>query len=585
MADLSRKRVLIDIENYESAGDDNGVLSYALDDISNRISADKIFDLDVEYVLKLKSKQYFLNRTLFVRDLSNVILDGNGATLAVTSFVSAMKIQNCSAFTVSNLSFDYNPLPFLQGTVVDVSDCVYTVGIDDGYSDDVSILNQNETIYMNIHDSNSGAFLEDTSVDYSVKNVRKSEDGFIKFDLFGSFEKVRAPITGDAISLYQRGADTVRIQASEDITFFDVNIFSSPGFALTDLNSYGGTKMKNCNIIPGPKPIGARKSRIKSCNGDATHFMTLKKGPVIENCRFTHCGDDCINIHGFFLYVVDVNDKEILVSPKFFAKFDVGEQLCFFKKNTFLRLGTAKITDFKEIHTDKYSDVIKELWKNTIGNCLSVKRLYSIKLDRVVDELSQGDILYSLDTVGNGSVIKNNYFGLNRARGIVFKGTNGTIENNTVTGCSKAAIMVAADMEWAEAGFADNLVIKNNIIKNCAIDKQAKLGDRYTVGSIMVMLQSFGGFKKCFNYENIIIENNTVEDSGVYGIFVSNANKVTVNNNKVINPFKSGINEIASWYNIKPKSGIFIGESTNASESDNSVINKSDDLSIDIEIR
>jgi hypothetical protein len=61
---------------------------------------------------------------------------------------------------------------------------------------------------------------------------------------------------------------------------------------------------QNVSIVPGPKPAGATTDRLVSTNSDGTHFITVERGPTIQDCTFANTSDDAVNVHGFYYYVV-----------------------------------------------------------------------------------------------------------------------------------------------------------------------------------------------------------------------------------------------------------------------------------------
>ncbi|MBX3172593.1 MAG: GNAT family N-acetyltransferase [Candidatus Eremiobacteraeota bacterium] len=62
-------------------------------------------------------RTYALNATLLGQSLDNVTLNGNGAHILMNAPTAGfMQLKGCSNVTVANLTVDYDPLPFTQGT-------------------------------------------------------------------------------------------------------------------------------------------------------------------------------------------------------------------------------------------------------------------------------------------------------------------------------------------------------------------------------------------------------------------------------------------------------------------------------------
>ena len=83
----------------------------------------------------LENKTYRIDRTIKINRTSDLTLDGNGALLLMTKYVMALNVHDCSRIRLTNMIFDYDPLPFTQGEVVGVNPQAMTwdLRIDDGY--------------------------------------------------------------------------------------------------------------------------------------------------------------------------------------------------------------------------------------------------------------------------------------------------------------------------------------------------------------------------------------------------------------------------------------------------------------------
>lgn len=197
--------VRISIAEYEYMGDDNDVLGYAFEKISNSTMSNTIQGKTVNYILELKKKAYKLTSSLQIQGCSNLTVEGNGASIIMNADEAALVIRNCNNVCFKNLSVDYDPLPFTQGVIKSVSGLTYTVQIDAGYRTDNFIKDSLGTVYANLHDAKTGAFLENSSCDYAVSKFVTSSGGTIKVTLSAVNGVGKVPEVGDVISIYQRG--------------------------------------------------------------------------------------------------------------------------------------------------------------------------------------------------------------------------------------------------------------------------------------------------------------------------------------------------------------------------------------------
>src|SRR5690606_20049081 len=61
-----------------------------------------------------------MSRQVNIRAVENLVIDGQGATLLFTSRDAGLHIASARGLTLKNLTIDYDPLPFTQGTIVNI---------------------------------------------------------------------------------------------------------------------------------------------------------------------------------------------------------------------------------------------------------------------------------------------------------------------------------------------------------------------------------------------------------------------------------------------------------------------------------
>lgn len=573
-------RVTLSINEYKNNCNDATALQTAFDDIKHRQTEEK----NTAYSLVLENKRYYIDRTLKIEDLTDVVIDGSGATIVVTECVAAFDILNCNSVTLKSLSVDYDPLYYTQGSVIAINGNTFSIEIDAGYRDDYeNFLLKKRFAVMTVHDPVTGGVKDGATEDYEVKELSRPRPGVIDATLSIPYTgpSEYRPQMGDKIALYLCITGVFGIYNCANTVFDTVSILAAAGFGIHEKSGKGGTVLKNCRIVPGPAPKGATEKRILSTLGDATHFQAVEKGPTVEECVFTNCCDDCINAHGFFFRVSQLDGEYIYLSIIGDERWAVGDTVNCFAKGTYEKRGSAKIIEFERIE----GFTISEKNAAILGNTGYSKTAYRIRLDKPIAGLSVGDDMTDTNRISSGAVVRNSTFGYNRARGIVLKGHNCIVENNSISGCTNSGIMIISELSWAEAGFPENTVVRNNTVTHTCHSSRTRNGGGATVGAIMVLLDSAkGDFFHCSELRNITVESNTVNQSGAYGIFVGNCNGITIRNNRVERPFDRGINRIASNYGIIPKSGIVIGMSQNIIAESN--ITKSDcgDISQSVEI-
>jgi Periplasmic copper-binding protein (NosD) len=87
----------------------------------------------------------------------------------------------------------------------------------------------------------------------------------------------------------------------------------------------------------------------------------------------------------------------------------------------------------------------------------------------------------------------------------------------------------------------------------------------------MVPPEGAKGFANNFQNRNVTIQDNRIDNSFIYRIFVGNADGVKIIDNVVGQTFIRGSFDAGQFYGAKPDSGIFIGGSKNAEIANNKV--------------
>ncbi len=579
------KTVNVNISEYENIGTDIHPIEYAISDLKNKAIANR----DTRYVLNLKNTTYKFDRTLDFTNCVNIEINGNGSKFIWTKEVKAFNISKCTNLKFSNLSIDYDPVNFLQGVVSSVSGSVFKVKLDVGYPTYSQIFSPEKTTTFQLHDSATGAVKENSKDTYYLDGCSEVSKSEIQAKMTYTYNDSRMPKVGDAITLWQSKERTVTIEDSEKTIFDSVNIYNA-GFGIYEENGIGGSVFTNCNLIPGPRPSGAKKDRLRFSTRDATHFACLEKGPSFNNCTITHCGDDCINVHGFFYYVAKIEGNKITLHGKYGNPLEKDDIVVAYSKGDYKQFATAKVTSCKTMNDESVASIVQDIYQEngSEAGTISYSWVEVITVDKKISGLKVGDTIVPTTRQGNGTIVKNCKLGYNRARGILVKGQNSTIENNTITNCTGAGILLWQEVSWQEGGFISNLSVKNNTIKDCLRSFEARHGasnvDSYGAITLGMSRASDGVFRNCYENNSIVIESNVIEKCGGYGIFASNVTNLTISKNKITNPFVGGINSIGEVFGLKPKSGIVIGQANTVYTVDNKVKTNNSAISKAVEV-
>ncbi len=580
----------VDFSSYDT-GNDAKSINNAIEAVKAMRKADEARYERVSYTLELPNRRYELDDTLKLYSVEDLTLNGNGCDFVFTKSVTAILMDSCKNVKFNSFNIDYDPLRYTQGVVKQINGLKCTVEIDEGYPYDIDFINGigvddvygdvsfgEQTFTVNIHDE-TGAVKPDTPTYVFKTNAVSLGGRLVEIEAHSNSLFEGSPLgfmsEGDMISLSYIGPKLLWAESGKGgMEFENINVYSTPGAGFWELSGEGGTLYKNVKVVPGEKPEGATKERVLAMSGDCIHSTMLKKGPIIDSCTFTNLADDAVNMNGLVYYVLSSSGNKTVVAPRWNYPFYIGEEIRGYDGTDLYATATARVTAITVKNDPEMSEIIKELYKDMDQQWGDNTLIYEVTTDKPLD-IKYGDCIMSQNRRCSGAVIKNSTFGKNRSRGIVAKGDDILIENNTITGCMFPSIAVQLDTGFGESGFSSNVIIRGNKVINSSVGKDMTMAiNRENMGAIMVNIlldRAHNGMINNYSHENIVIEDNIIDGTALYGISCTNVDGLTVRNNTINNPFMFGIGTIGQNSGIEPNAGIFIGQCKNVSVSDNTV--------------
>lgn len=584
---------VVNLSDYAADTDDYTFYS-AIDFINMKGAVEAAKGNSVHYTLKIPKKEYRFSKTIEMRGLQDVTIDGNGSTFIFTKNITAIYMNGCKNVTLQDITFDYDPLRYTQGEIKAINGTKITVEIDKGYPSDIKFINgasnTHDDLYnagsdifsANLYDAKTGVIKEDSPGNYLIKTDAVSKgDRLIEVSVHSNSTWEGGPTlgmeVGDLIAFSYVGEKLIWAENCQGgLQYINLTVWGTSGCGFWETGGgVGGSLFKNVVVEPGPKPAGATRDRLVSVNGDFLHQNGLDKGPIVDGCKFTAMMDDVINIHGLVYYVLSSSGNKTLIAPRWDVPFVEGEQLIGYDSESIATTsGKVKITSFKSYKDSSKKAQIEQLYRYCDKQWGDTTLVYEITTDKPLN-VKYGDYIMSHDHRGSGTVIKNSTFGKNRSRGIVIKSDDVLIENNTIESTGFPSITLQFDNAFGESGFSANAIIRNNKIINgtTCVDMHMKVNE-YNYGAIMIGMQFdqvHMGYLNNYEHKNIVIENNVIQGTSVYGIFCTSVDGLTVRNNTIIDPFKHGIGTIGEAYGVTPNGGILIGQCKNVTVTGNKV--------------
>jgi parallel beta-helix repeat protein len=572
---------LFDMATFLGAGvDADAAFAKALAAISKAAADAAKAGGPVHIVFNLgKNASYRISRPLAFKELHGFELNGNGAQLINTTRGSTLTISGSSHVTLRDLTVDYDPLPFTQGTIAafDKPALQITVKVDAGYPDDPAFLATITDGFFKVMDRRTKALKAGARDFLTPAKVERIAPGLIKVHLRWSandcFPSQLPVAVGDAVTIANGYAHAIVVDASAATSFIDLKLLASPGMGILENGGAGSMMLQKVSVVPGPRPKGAVTDRLISTNSDGSHFITVERGPTMEDCSFANTSDDAVNVHGFYYYVVEKPaPRRYLLTPKWDIGLAAGDEIESCDHASFRSLGRTKIEQFTKRHAPELKGKIAPIWKNK-SPTTQPDLIYDVVLQQDLP-LKVGDSVTSLSRIGAGTAIRRCTF--HACGRVLVKAPNALVEDCQFTYSSAIALQAGSDIGfWSESGFAENLVLRNNRFTRSITGANELTGGSGALGTIYIGMtppEGAKGFQNNFQNRNVTIEGNHIDDSYIYGIFVGNADGVKIIGNSIGQTFIRGTAyDAGQLYGIKPDSAIFVGRSRNVEINNNTV--------------
>lgn len=472
--------------------------------------------------------------------VGNFTLSGNGARIVVTNpEVGLLSLRNCSNITLENLTLDYDPLPFTQGTITNVTGSnSFEVAIQPGFTSPA------ESLFLNAPER--WGLLRDSSQPLRVKSGALNVYLVTNCTTVGNVVSITTSsgtssmARGDTYVQLARRDGSAAFQASgcQAITYQNITINASPAAGFIALNS-SQMVYRNNQIVPA-------SGRFHSTCADGIFQIQGAVGPLIENNTISTNGDD-----GIIVKTLGAHANTHTADNKTFT------------------LQSATSGPF----TMNQGDLL-EVYDPQAGALLGSGHIVSLNgsqatLDVAIPGVTQELYFYNQNQCLSNFTVRGNQLISNRRWGIFCCSRNGLIGQNNITNSNAQAIMLMnADQGMQDdCGLAPaNVTIRNNTFTDCFLQAPGALSDIQGILSLVIIGKPAGqpaGSRQTVpvGYQgnrNITITNNTFDGftqppalslqcadgitvsnnlfqrgSGGPTVLLNNANNVTLSNNGI----------------------------------------------------
>lgn len=462
---------------------------------------------------------------LRLKGLRDVTIVADGVEIVCTKTTRAIDIEDCHNLKLSGLSIDYDPLPYTQGRIVELSKDkrVHEIELFDGYPDAYTATTKKYQIFRQ-----SDASLR--WVDYFDPKVEALTSNRLRVTKSARDPAPKEEV-GDliVISSGHDGAKTlphaVVLASCSGVRLDRVTVYASNCFAFLE-NDCKENVYERCHVTKRAEtddPVPRAVPRLRSANADAFHSKRATKGPQIVGCYAHYQGDDCVNINGDYHLIADATDRRLRVIAKQSMDIRRGD-LAELTDRRGAVLPEARVVSIRKSGalTSRDRAMVASLDLHATLKTHAAGRLatvYELELDRAVS-LDPGSLIASINRRGDGFTVADCDFGHVRSRGIIVKASHGDIRDNRLTACRSESIKLAAEGYWLESGSASDVRILRNVISDC--------------GSVAIAVYAKGyatGFADGAAHRRITIADNHISDSPLPNVLVTSTESIRLEGN------------------------------------------------------
>ena len=492
--------------------------------------------------------------------LEGVDIDATGATFWFGPG-NGVLFEECRNSKLLGLTIDSDPLPWTQGVIEEIDPKAESmvIRIEPGYTvlEGDRLDKPCRVLFFDGQTRRELPVFDDQATLFESLGERRLKiTKFASTRVFRNAVPGRPVQIGDLVALfimYGGGANTT-LKDCEGMRIENVTNHAASAFAYFETNGKGGNQYIGCKLTRRPGT-----NRLMASRADCLHSFLMEKGPTIENCEFSHSGDDLIAIHGFFGVVLKVlSPKECIVASPYGKIFNPGSQLQFSDSEAATMPRSVSVESMEQIKDPAILAEVKNLPQDLKQEQkLHIREVSSPFVARVVLDkeiaAQKFDIVSAPDFSGRGAVVRNNYLHDGHIRGILVKSHDILIENNRIERTPNSGIVLEPEHYWLEGPFCKNIKIRNNTliqngwssldmsgfgVSHAAIQVGSHFGKRMFPRTLVSGIQN----------EDIEISGNQIERPAGFGIMVMNTRQATVTDNLITSPFAAG--EMPAFYDF-----------------------------------
>jgi parallel beta-helix repeat protein len=471
---------------------------------------------------------------IVISNFNNLSIEGNGSEFIGHDYSSMFHFTECRNISVTNLTVDWNPLPYTQGKVVHVDTNYIDIEVIFPSAAKAGLCTEAILGYDLEKHRMARRFTDHYQLGFE-KTTEVIGPGIMRL-FIGRKDRFAGTMPAVGMNIIARhqvyGYQSFEFEKCTDVHLENVSIYSNPGMGVV------AEECRDINISHLKVMIKPGSGRWMSCTADATNFSGCRGTIVMENCLFEGQGDDATNVRsGHYLLVSERLDNNKL---RIKTGYRYGSDLT-----------PPKIGDKIELSgEDKPLLPYSTLTVRSVETDDQGKTLVVGFSEKLPERTKKGDI------AGNSSScpvlrIRNCTAIRNRARGFIIKTRDVIIEDCTFQDICASAVGLEADINaWWESIGSGDVIIRNNRFIDCRFESEYLQGviESHTMSQTApagvhrritiennIFLGSDGNIIKLGSADGVDIVNNIIDKPKDEAIFLYNSRNIRISGNKLTN--------------------------------------------------
>lgn len=481
-----------------------------------------------------KDKRGNFEPSIEIENLSHLTIDGKGAEFIGHDYSTLFHFTDCSNIMVTNLSVDWDPLPFTQGKVVYIDTNYVDIKVVAPFVAREGLHTEAILGYDLEKHRMARRFTDHYQLGFE-KTTEVVDSGVMRL-FIGRKDRFAGTMPSIGMNIIARhhvyGYQSFEFSKCSGVQLENVNIYSNPGMGVT------GEECRDINLRHVRIMIRPGTGRWMSSTADATNFRGCRGTIVMENCLFEGQGDDATNVRSgeYMLVSGRIEDNKLQIKTGYRYGGDPTP---------------PEIGDILEISgADKPLLPYSTLTVKSVGISDKDKTLIVGFSEKLPERAQTGDIVANASScpilrIRNCTAIRN------RARGFIIKTRDVIIEDCTFQDICASAVGLEADINaWWESIGSRDVIIRNNRFIDCKFESEYLQGviESHTMSQTApagvhrritiennIFLGSDGNIIKLGSADGVDILNNIIDRPKNEAILLYNSKNININGNRLTN--------------------------------------------------